>query len=108
MKQTNTIHVLRWENGQMKQDELAALVGVRRETIGLLEHGRYNPSLKLAMDIARIFGKSVEDVFRFIPETPDEHIAERIAQEKAQELKEKRESNEAFNNSVDAVKPDPQ
>lgn len=107
MRQTNTIHVLRWENGQMKQDELAALVGVRRETIGLLEHGKYNPSLKLAMDIARIFGKSVEEVFRFIPETPDELTAEHIAKAKAKELKEKRESSETFKNIVDALNPDP-
>ena len=105
MKQTNTIHDLRWENGQIKQDELAALVGVRRETIGLLEHGKYNPSLKLAMDIARIFGKSVEEVFRFIPETPNEQIAESLLQDKAEELKEKREANETFKTIVDAVKP---
>lgn len=107
MRQTNAIHVLRWENGQMKQDELAALVGVRRETIGLLEHGRYNPSLKLAMDIARIFGKSVEEVFRFIPETPNERVTEHVLQTKAKELKEKREANETFKTIVNAVKPDP-
>lgn len=50
----------------MKQEELAALVGVRRETIGNLENGRYNPSLKLAMDIAKVFGCTVEDLFQFI------------------------------------------
>ncbi|EPY2278557.1 helix-turn-helix transcriptional regulator [Clostridium sporogenes] len=50
----------------MKQEELAKLVGVRRETIGYLESGRYNPSLKLAMDIAKVFGKSVEEVFQFV------------------------------------------
>lgn len=49
----------------MQQAELAELVGVRRETIGKLENGRYNPSLKLAMDIAKVFGKSVEEVFIF-------------------------------------------
>lgn len=49
----------------MQQAELAELVGVRRETIGKLENGKYNPSLKLAMDIAKVFGKSVEDVFIF-------------------------------------------
>ena len=106
MKQTNTIHVLRWENGQMKQEELANLVGVRRETIGLLEHGKYNPSLKLAIDIARIFGKSVEEVFRFIPETPNEQSVERLLQAKAKDLKEKREANETFKHIVDAVNPD--
>lgn len=49
----------------MQQAELAELVGVRRETIGKLENGRYNPSLKLAMDIAKVFGKRVEEVFSF-------------------------------------------
>lgn len=52
----------------MQQAELAALVGVRRETIGNLENGKYNPSLKLAMDIAKVFETSVEDIFVFIDE----------------------------------------
>jgi len=59
------IHELRKENN-MNQSELAEKVGVRRETIGALENGKYNPSLKLAMDIAKLFGKSVEEVFQFI------------------------------------------
>lgn len=50
----------------MTQDELAALVGVRRETIVNLENGRYNPSLKLAMDVAKVFSCTVEDLFAFI------------------------------------------
>ena len=41
------------------------LVDVRRETIGNLENGKYNPSLKLAMDIAKIFDTTVEDIFTF-------------------------------------------
>ena len=40
----------------LKQEELAKLVGVRRETIGNLEKGRYNPSLVLAWNIAKVFG----------------------------------------------------
>lgn len=52
----------------MKQEELAALVGVRRETIGNLENGRYNPSLKLAMDIAGVFHTTVEELFEFTDE----------------------------------------
>ena len=48
----------------MKQGDLAEKVGVRRETIIRLEKG-YNPSLKLAMDIAKVFGVSVEDIFSF-------------------------------------------
>ena len=50
----------------MNQSDLAEKVGVRRETIGALENGKYNPSLKLAMDIAKIFNKRVEDIFEFI------------------------------------------
>ena len=49
----------------MRQDELAATVGVRRETIIRLEKGQYNPSLKLAMDIAKVFGTTVEELFIF-------------------------------------------
>lgn len=52
----------------MKQEELAALVGVRRETIGHLENGKYNPSLKLAFDIAKVFETTVEDLFEYIDE----------------------------------------
>ena len=55
----------------MKQSELAELVNVRRETIVCLENGRYNPSLKLAMDIAKIFDVKVEDLFSFIDETDE-------------------------------------
>ena len=47
----------------MKQEELAGLVGVRRETIGNLEKGRYNPSLVLAWNIAKVFGVSIEEIF---------------------------------------------
>lgn len=53
------------EKSLMKQSELAKLVGVRRETIVHLENGKYNPSLKLAMDIAKIFQVSVEELFWF-------------------------------------------
>lgn len=49
----------------MKQEDLAVLVGVRRETISHLERGEYNPSLKLAMDIAKIFNATVEELFEF-------------------------------------------
>ena len=58
------LHELRKERN-LQQAELAALVGVRRETIGNLENGKYNPSLKLAMDIEKVFDKTVEEIFRF-------------------------------------------
>lgn len=49
----------------MKQEELAALVNVRRETISRLEKGIYNPSLKLAYDISRVFDMKIEELFEF-------------------------------------------
>ena len=54
------------ESVGMKQAELAELVNVRRETIVCLENGRYNPSLRLAMDIAKVFDVSVEELFIFV------------------------------------------
>ena len=47
----------------MKQEELADRVGVRRETIGNLEKGKYNPSLVLAWTIAKVFGATIEEIF---------------------------------------------
>ena len=47
----------------LKQADLAELVGVRRETIVNLEKGKYNPSLKLAMDIAKVFHTTVEELW---------------------------------------------
>lgn len=47
----------------MKQEEPAERVGVRRETIGNLEKGRYNPSLALAWHIAQVFGVTIEEIF---------------------------------------------
>ncbi|MBC7114282.1 MAG: putative transcriptional regulator [Archaeoglobi archaeon] len=49
----------------MTQEELARKVGVRRETIVFLEKGKYNPSLKLAYKIARVFNAKIEDIFIF-------------------------------------------
>lgn len=54
----------------MKQADLATCVGVRRETIVHLENGRYNPSLKLAMDIAKVFRVTVEELFEFVEDEP--------------------------------------
>lgn len=47
----------------LSQEDLARKVGVRRETIGFLEKGRYNPSLILAWKIAKVFGTTIEEVF---------------------------------------------
>ena len=60
----NRIKELRARHG-FTQDDLARMVGVRRETIVFLEKGKYNPSLKLAYDIARTFNEKIEEVFIF-------------------------------------------
>jgi putative transcriptional regulator len=49
----------------LTQKELADKVGVRRETIVFLEKGKYNPSLKLAYSIAKVFKTSIETIFIF-------------------------------------------
>lgn len=49
----------------MTQEELARLVGVRRETIVFLEKGKYNPSLKLAYRVAKALDSTIEEVFIF-------------------------------------------
>ena len=60
----NRIEELRLERG-MRQEELAKVLGVSRQTISSLERGRYNPSILLAHKIARHFGLTIEDVFLF-------------------------------------------
>ncbi|MFX1251795.1 MAG: helix-turn-helix transcriptional regulator [Promethearchaeota archaeon] len=49
----------------MTQKELADKVSVRRETIVFLEKGKYNPSLKLAYKIAKVFNAAIEELFIF-------------------------------------------
>ena len=53
------------EANGLKQADLAELVGVRRETIMRLEKAQYNPSLKLAIDIARVVEAPIEEIFVF-------------------------------------------
>lgn len=59
----NEIRRLRFEHGEMTQQELADRVGCTRQTILVLEQGRYVPSLVLALRIAKVFGATVEEVF---------------------------------------------
>jgi len=49
----------------LTQEELARMVGVRRETIIYLEKGKYNPSLRLAHDIAKALGSTIDELFIF-------------------------------------------
>ncbi len=61
----NQIRRLRFDHGEMTQQELADKVGVTRQTIIAIEAGKYAPSLPLAFRIARAFNISVEDVFQY-------------------------------------------
>jgi putative transcriptional regulator len=65
---TNQVRMLRFMSGEMTQEELASRVGVTRQTVIAIEKGRYNPSVALAIRIARVFGRPVEEVFSL----PDE------------------------------------
>jgi len=60
----NRIEEIRKQRG-IRQDELAKLMGVSRQTISSLETGKYNPSIFLAWKISRYFGMSIEEVFIF-------------------------------------------
>lgn len=62
---TNQIRRLRFENGQITQQQLADKAGVTRQTIIAIEAGKYAPSLPLAFKIARNFGVSIEAVFQY-------------------------------------------
>ena len=64
-KVTNAIRALRFASDEMTQAELADKVGVTRQTIIAIEQGRYSPSLEMAFRIARAFGVSLDEVFRY-------------------------------------------
>ncbi len=55
----------------LTQEDLARAVGVRRETIVFLEQGKYNPSLKLAHDVARTLHAGIEEIFIFDDDLPE-------------------------------------
>jgi putative transcriptional regulator len=61
----NRIRRLRFDHGEMTQEELAGRVGCTRQTIIALEQGKYVPSIELAFKIARAFGVKLEDVFQY-------------------------------------------
>ncbi len=66
----NQVRRLRFENGEMTQQQLADKAGVTRQTIIAIEAGKYSPSLTLAFRIARTFGVSVEQVFQYEKQEP--------------------------------------
>jgi putative transcriptional regulator len=61
----NDIRTLRFLHGEMSQKELGQRIGVTRQTVAAIEQARYSPSLETALKIARIFGKPVEEIFRW-------------------------------------------
>ncbi len=70
-KLQNRIRRLRFDHGEMTQQELAERVGVTRQTIIALEAGKYVPSLLLAFRLAAAFGVKVEDVFQYENGSPN-------------------------------------
>ena len=78
---SNQIRRLRFDHGEMTQQELADKAGVTRQTIIAIEAGKYAPSLPLAFRIARAFNTSVENVFQYqdgaVPSDAPEQVHEK-------------------------------
>lgn len=73
----NEVRRHRFLHGEMTQEDLARRVGVTRQTIAAIERGNYDPSVSLALRIARVFGVALEEVFR-LPDVPPWEEDERI------------------------------
>lgn len=67
----NHLRRLRFEHGELSQEALARAVGITRQTIIALEASKYTPSLELAMRLARVFGRRVDDVFYWLEQAVD-------------------------------------
>jgi putative transcriptional regulator len=63
---SNEIRRLRFENGEMTQQDLALKIGVTRQTINAIEQGKYAPSLEAAFRIAAVFRLPLESVFHYL------------------------------------------
>lgn len=61
----NNIRTLRFLAGEMTQADLGERIGVTRQTIAAIEQGKYSPTLEAAFRIAQVFGKPLDDVFRW-------------------------------------------
>lgn len=61
----NQIRKLRFNHGEMTQQELADKVGVTRQTINAIEAAKYSPSLEVAFKIATVFDQPLEEVFKY-------------------------------------------
>jgi putative transcriptional regulator len=67
---SNRIRQLRFEHGEMTQQQLGQRIGVTRQTINAIELGKYSPSLEAAFRIAEVFGVPLEQVFQYHPANP--------------------------------------
>ena len=63
----NNIRALRFAHGEMTQGELAARIGMTRQTVAAIEQGKYSPTLEAAFRIADAFGEPLEAVFQWRP-----------------------------------------
>jgi len=70
MALSNRVRAHRFLRDEMSQAELAERVGVSRQTIVAVEKGNYNPSVELALRLARTLGTTVEELFRLEEERP--------------------------------------
>ena len=61
----NRIRALRFEHGEMTQQQLADRVGVSRQTINAIESAKYFPSLEVAFRVSGVFGRPLDEVFQF-------------------------------------------
>lgn len=61
----NEIRRLRFEHGEMTQQELAEKINLTRQTVNAIEQGKYSPSLEAAFRISAVFGKPLESVFHY-------------------------------------------
>lgn len=65
----NSIRRLRFEHHEMTQQALAERIGVTRQTVNAIELGKYSPSLEVAFRIAAVFGRPLNDVFQYQPDS---------------------------------------
>jgi len=69
-KISNQLRRLRFEHGEMTQQELAEAIGVTRQTINAIELGKYSPSLEVAFKIVAVLGVAIDDAFRYEGKPP--------------------------------------
>jgi len=65
LKISNEIRRLRFDHGEMTQQQLAEKISMTRQTVNAIEQGKYSPSLEAAFRIAQVFGRPIESVFHF-------------------------------------------